>query len=279
MELTYGLELEWSDVDKRIPLPETKAVWNWDDYTIVNTDGHANDPTGETWVYGSEINTLPTATIDEQIAIVADLAELLNPATTYTNATHVHIAYEPLKNDIALMQKFFEYTLANQDDFFRIAWRTSPAFGTPEQIKEANKYMATRSKIYIGKVPPNRITEIRQATTPQEFYEAHAPLSEKTGKRVWHLSARAGINMKSLFKHGTVEFRCFPGSHDPEAIRQAMLFCDQFFKAALGDQKPVREFIRPKLLPILPPYDPYLEKRYQETKFKGTTNGRSRISN
>jgi len=279
MKLTYGLELEWSDIDKRTSLPEDLAVWNWDDYTIVNTDGHANDPTGGTYVYGSEINTLPTETIDEQVEVVRVLAELLNPATTYRAALHVHIAYEPLIKDIDLLQKFFAYALANEQDFFKIAWRPSPSLGTKEEVKIATKWHTMNNRIFVGKVPPNRIKEIQKATTPQEFYEAHAPLSEKTGKRVWHLSARAGINMKSLFKHGTVEFRCFAGTHDPDEVREAMKWCEQFFIHALTDQLPVRKFVMPTKMPICPPFDAQMEKRYQETKFKGTTNGRSRISN
>ena len=276
--LTYGLELEWSDVDKRIELP-AGAEWNWDDYTIVNTDGHANDPTGASYIYGAEINTIPTSTIDEQIEVVKKLAKLLNPATTYRAALHIHIAHESLIKDINLLQKFFAYALANENDFFRIAWRKTPYIGSPEQTKIANKWHTTNDRIFVGKVPPNRVKEIQQAKTPREFYEAHAPFSEKTGKRVWHLSARAGINMKSLFKHGTVEFRCFAGSHDPDEIKQAMEWCEQFFIHALTDQLPVRQFKLPTKLPLCPPFNEIMEQRYQATKFKGTTNGRSRISN
>lgn len=284
MELTYGLELEWADVDKRITLPAT-AEWNWLDWTICNSDGHANDPTGQTWVYGSEINTKPTKTIAEQVAIVKELKTLLNPANTFSCALHVHIGLPD--KEITTLQQIFRYINKEQKKFLATAWQEHPFdennFSLPQASKAAKKYHSSLLRRRINVLPQSRVDEILQATTFDEFYNAHAPFSEKTGRRVWHLSARTGINLKSLKKHGTIEFRCFAGSTSPEEIENALLWCDQFVRNALSTHEDWAISYKrlPKKLPRQPVYNDnwfLLYNKFIATQYKGKVDGRSHIS-
>lgn len=107
------------------------------------------------------------------------------------------------------------------------------------------------------------------ATTAEQFYDAHAaPM--KTGNRAWHLSPRAGMNFRSLRKHGTIEFRHFPGTADPKEIESATAWCLAFVDATIASERHARELYKDRewTFSKFRMYEHSLEVRYQETKFK-----------
>lgn len=279
--LTFGLELEWADVDKRTPIPADLGAWDWKDYTIVNSDGHANDPTGKSWVYGGEINTAVTATPHEQADIVQALNDLLHPTVNHSCALHVHIGYPPLKDDIVLLQQFMAYTIREQAYFYATSFRqrkpSALMYPDDVELKAAKKHHAARAHRSTKRLPANRVTEVMNADNPQAFYDAHAPLSGNTGKRVWHLSARSGVNMKALWKHGTVEFRCFAGTTSAAEALAAVEWSRLFFTNALTDGQSMRDFPVPEQLPVAVAYDHALQRGFDATKFEGRVDGRSHI--
>jgi len=275
-KFTYGLELEWSDVDRRMPIPEEYVTWNKDDVTIVNSDGIANDPSLKQTVYGGEINTKPTETIEEQIVATTHLRDLLNPVSLYRANLHCHVAVEGLKEDLTLLKQLFQYTQDNQD-FIYFEMLPYPA-PTKEQWPDKDDFKLAisfnRQQNYWAKasVPLNRAADIMKATTPKEFYDCHFMWNEKLNRRLYHIGiVRAGINVRSIFKHGTTEFRLFAGTTDPEQVRDALEFSKQYMEAALFNPTRTAKEIyesREWNFPKWQEFRPDLERGYKATKIK-----------
>lgn len=272
--LTFGLELEWADIDKRIPIPEHCGTWDYRDWTIVNSDGNANDPTGKTNWKGGEINTRPTSTAQEQANIVQELAQLLQPTVNYRCNLHVHVGIPNAVNDLDILKKLAKYFRENE----KFVWSTIEpipkpvrnAYPSDEAFKGANKRYRRRLVSHHYSIADARYEEMISATTPQQFYDAHAPLGKK-GQRVWHIVPRAGMNLRSLWKHGTIEFRHFPGTIDPEEIESAVSWCSMFVEAALITNEPAETLYAKRTwkFPQFKKYQHALEMQYQKTKFTG----------
>jgi hypothetical protein len=106
------------------------------------------------------------------------------------------------------------------------------------------------------------------ATTVQEFYEEHAPKTEKG--RMWFFSPRAAINLRQMWEETeTIEFRHFPGTIDLVEMESCVRWCREFLVAALCNELTPREFYltdpKPWKFPEFAEYDHELEKMYQLT--------------
>jgi len=274
-KFTYGLELEWTDCDARTTIPSELGYWSLKEWTLVNSDGKANDPTLKRNTQGGEINTVPSDSINRQIEIVDDLKLLLPNATAIYRANlHVHIGVEGLATSIDDLHNLFQYVVDNQEYVYhRVLPRKSPTegqFPNPEDWKLAKAFNRQQNLWAKQGVPPSRIPAILNAKTPEEFYDGHFYFNERLGKYVYHIGIhRAGINVRSLFSHGTIEFRCFPGSVDPQEIRDCLTFADEFIRAGLFDHSMTAEKIhksREWKFPEWKPFNIELERGFQKTK-------------
>ncbi len=68
---TYGAEIEWGDIDRRMAIPTNLGKWEYAETDIVNLrppfEYRACDPLGkEPWM-GGEVNMMPTKTWQEQV--------------------------------------------------------------------------------------------------------------------------------------------------------------------------------------------------------------------
>ena len=267
--LTYGLELEWADVDRWAELPI--GTWATTDNTIVNSDGHANSPDGSTWRWGGEINTVPTDTTDGQVVQARVLAEILRPTINYRCNLHVHVGVDPIDVDFA--RHLLRFVDRWQDDVFAlvdpIPKPTRDDYPDPEHYKGAMTRYRRRLVSHQYRLPAARVDEALAATTLDEFFDAHAP-PNRSGGRSWHLAPRPGINLRSLRKHGTIEFRHWPGSADPDEIADALLWCQRFVHHAMYGTDPTETYrqalTRPWRFPTFRPYDHNLELGYRATK-------------
>ena len=272
-DFTYGLELEWSDVDIRTTLPEG-ASWSKKEWTLVNSDGTANDPTGKNTFLGGEINTVPTPTIKGQTDIVTELHHLLHPKALYRGSVQTHVGVPGLVEDIEGLINLFKYTQDNQDFVFFEMLPREPIdpkdYSDKSDLKIAKQYDRQKNLWTKRGVPPHRVDGILSATTPKEFYDAHFFLNEETGKRLYHTGIyRAGINIRSLFSHGTVEFRVFPNSASPSVIMHYLEFSQQFVLAGLTDHSvTARDIYESKdwAFAKWPPFNVELEKGFHATK-------------
>lgn len=281
MSTTVGLELEWADVDRWKTIPENMGKWSTEDYSIVNSDGHANCPTGSSWRWGGEINTRPTMTSVEQAHIVRELAKLLNPTINYKCNLHVHVRHEyfaEMIEDVEWLKRVAVY-LRGQEEFVysHIEYLEPPTqydFPDPEELRGAKKRYRRNLNSHQHTLNPDRWVELLNAKTPQEFKDAHASPTWD-GKRAWHIAKRPGMNMRSLWKHGTIEFRHFPGTADPDEAESAARWCQLIVENAMkfldcDFLKADEIFVKygPWKFPEFRPYDHKLQLGFESTKFK-----------
>lgn len=245
---TVGVELEWADVNRRDELPSHLGKWSEEDYSIVNSDGHANCPHGCCWQWGGEINTRPTATAQEQGDICAELAEHLGargpaPTINYKCNLHVHVRHplfqRMLDGDVGLLISFAS-RLREAEDFVYSAVEpivkpTEAEFPDPLELRGAMKRYRRNLTSHHYRLPDARWTELVHAGVPDGVRLAHAPPTA-AGGRAFHVAPRPGMNLRSLWKHGTLELRHFPGTADPvevtSACRWGMLFVEEMMRLA-----------------------------------------------
>jgi len=230
---TYGCELEFADVDISNALPNG-CVWNTQDYSIVNSNGIANDPKGISYKYGGEINTKPTKTIKEQIDIIKEILQTLNPAPTinYRCALHIHIGVIGLKNDLESLKKLFAYSYSTPFDLVSPHQKPTQDMFTKEEMAGAKKEYNRASISHRKKPSQKKFMEIMQAKTPQEFFEAHA--AKSNGKLHWAITPRHGINLRTLWEFETIEFRLFYGTLDIDEYMTCFVWCQEFIHNALN---------------------------------------------
>lgn len=271
---TYGLELEWTDNDTRIEIPPKWGFWDKKETDVLNTDGTAYKYTH----IGGEVGTTPTDSIDQKLENVSGLIDLLSPKLAHRSFTHVHIAIEGLKEDLPTLKTIVRYQVENQDYINDVVTPIKPVnpddYETYEDVKLARKW-ARQCNIWMTRVPgPERVEEIMQAKTFDEFYQAHYPPRKDGSGRAYGVAPRPGLNMRSLHKHGTVEFRFFYGSIDVNEIRSMLEFADKYMDEAmkLEGGVPVSEWY-PQLkeelewvFPEMVPFDVEGEKIFNKTR-------------
>jgi hypothetical protein len=269
---TYGVELEYGDSYRFNELP-TGAKWNDKDNTCVSTTGIANDPLGLLYKYGGEINTKPTDTVKEQIEHIAAINAMLQPApvVNYRSNLHIHVRVPGLKDDLDSCKKLLRYINEFQQQAFDIVETIpvpSKSMLEPEVYEWALKRMKRRQKSHQYKLPESRVNAMMNAKTTQEFYEEHAPLTEKG--RMWFFSPRAGINLRQMWEEtNTIEFRHFPGTLDMIEMESCICWCREFLDAALNTEKTPTEIFweTSYKFPKFQPYEFETEQIYQWTNF------------
>lgn len=273
---TVGMEHEWADVDRHVDIPGDLGCWSLEDYTIVNSDGHANCPTGRTWRWGGEINTQPTNSALGQAEIVRRLVEFFDPKPVINHRSNLHVHVMPdvdLKSDLELLKRVATYMRRSEEFVYGVLEpipRPTPTdYHNPGDMTWALKRYRRRLVSHHYSLPIARWYELTSATTSQQVYEAHAAPT-KSGGRAWHIAPRPGMNLRSLWKHGTIEYRHFPGTVDPEEIESCAEWCLRFTRAAIEGGPEVTELWQQRewKIPRFVACDPTLEAGYQATKFR-----------
>ena len=278
-EFTYGVELEYGNCYRFNTLPEG-AKWNDKDNTCVSSTGIANDPDGLLYKFGGEINTKPTSTIDEQIEHIKQINEMLDPkpVVNYRSNLHIHVRVPGLSEDLDGCRRLLQYITKYQEKAF---WhvedipvpvkpdKSSPDF---ERLNNVyfweNKRYNRRKKSHQYKLPKDRVAAMMGATTTQQFYEEHAPLTEKG--RMWFFSPRAGINLRQMWEEtNTIEFRHFPGTLNMDEMKSCLVWCREFLNAALNTNQTPDDLIAEYnyTFPKFQPYEYETEQMYQLTNF------------
>lgn len=266
---TFGTELELSDCERDTPLPG-KSTWDVNDYTIVNSNGVANDPKAILWKFGGEINTEPATSVDAQVEVIAEVLKALRPApmTNYRSNLHVHIRVPGLAEDLGKLQRILSYTQAHGQQVFDLV---DPLPAKPDDAP-ATKRWKRRKRSHHYLLTEKCYQRAMSATTLSDFRAAHAPL-DYSGTPMFHLVQRSGVNLLSLWKHQTIEFRHFSLSLNLDELRNAIRWCQVFLEAALGDQPEPKQLLWPgAVFPVQPLYDYWLEPRYQATTRKNHTD-------
>ena len=268
--VTFGMELEYGDI-YRTDLP-VGLTWNGKDYSIVSSTGIANDPKGLVYSRGGEINSIPTASVDEQIAMFAELIEQ-HPEAAVNHRTnlHLHVRVPGLSEDLNVLKKLLAYIDANQVAIYE-AIEPVPVpvrvdYTSEEAYKGAVKRYKRRKVSHQHAVSKVRVGRALAAPTVEQFFAAHAPV-QANGKPAWGLTTRAGINLLQLKETDTIEFRHFTNTLDPVKLHCCFEWVAAFIPAALGDAS-VEQLVTAsgRNFPEFAPYNHAMEIGYGYTNF------------
>lgn len=259
---TVGMEVELADVDRKTPLPEGLS-WSGAEFDIVNSDGRAIDPSGKIHTMGGEINTAPSFDIETQVNYFKKMLELFPHATiNHRGHQHMHVAFEGLKENLEAQKKILKYVRENSEEVFK---RVFTPTRTPDMNNKAYAYQIIDRSI----MPEWKYNMCMAATTTEEFKLAHAKV--KDGTVMYQTMKRYAVNLYSITKHGTVEFRHFFPTLDPDIIRDTLKYCVAFVHESLKDNpRPVSEIIdwSSFKFPTEVPYNKFIEESWQEGNYK-----------
>jgi hypothetical protein len=234
---TVGVEYEFGDI-WRTELPSGLS-WNEKDYSIVSSTGIANDPKGKVYNRGGEINSVPTSTIQEQLGMFEALIKM-HPEAAINHRTnlHLHVRVPGLSCDLQALKRLLAYIDKNQSEIYQHIEPIPVPFPDDYEsigaFQGAKKRYKRRKVSHQYKVPEERVAEAMQATTPEEFFDAHSKL-QADGKRAYGLTTRAGINLLQLKETDTVEFRHFTNTLNPNELDSCFHWVKNFIPLALED--------------------------------------------
>lgn len=238
LERTFGLEMEYADVDKHNAILPTGFEWDKVE-TIHNTDGTIGTFRNR---YGGEINTVPMLFNHDAKVRLKELLNSLcsNGAISRRDlALQVHIYVGDL--DIESIKKIFYLCYHTSNILKEICheppysdeqrYRPSPTFQYYQRIKEVTDFQGLR--------------QVLENSSNKGF-------------------VRHFVNISSYFVRETIEFRLFNSTTDYNKLLNCILFAYRFIDYALSHQEndfrninTVYDFQRetkaPLDLPTLPP--------------------------
>ena len=245
-KFTWGYEIEWGDIDRRIKVPENLGSWEFAETDIVNIHEPfkyvACDPLGEEPYMGGEINTKPTKTWQEQVDRIMEIHQLFvdagnSPSASCVNHGHLHVFVPGLKDDIESLKRLVAYIKENQADVIENVYQFYEA---PQMkgCKGAKMYL----KFDGGRPMPEYMCDniVNLATDIDHFIKLHA--AGKDGVSMGR-PFRYAINTYCMKHTGTIEFRCFRSSTNRKQIEDSFRFAEKFIDAALNDGPSVKEIL------------------------------------
>lgn len=254
-KLSFGMELEWSDIDRRVDIPESLGSWEGpkiagyymgSELDIVNTKGRnkgqATDPLCILCQVGGEIHTVPSETIDTQMMRVMQIMNLFDVVNVACpNHGHIHVGIPGIKNDLEGLKNMFEWLYENQHKLLDAITGTNSL--EVALIKESNIPSWVKSYLVVGdakSIPAEDFEKIREAQSVQEILQIlkdqeyvldEEPFSHEY--RNVYGSHRTVLNMFNLTKGETVEFRGFRASINPVEIYSCLYFAKRAVEEAL----------------------------------------------
>lgn len=294
-KLSFGAELEWSDIDRSIDIPKELGSWEGpkiagynlgSEIDIVNTKGEwrgvATDPLCLDCPVGGEIHVNPSWTIESQLLRIMRIIDLFPQiGVACPNHGHIHVGIEGIRQDLQAIKNLFEYTQNNQFDVLRACsgYGEREHDNVVESCELGKIEHWVQEYLLIGDAKSIRtdlFTEVAKAKSLAEVWKAIEEVEAinwdwVTGKiTAAHGSHRTAVNLYSLLRGETVEFRVFRASLNPVEIYSSLVFCQRYIEEALKgkDGKPVAEILKDGQYKFAPlNFDEKLAKGWQETRF------------
>jgi hypothetical protein len=275
-DFTYGAELEWGDIDRRLEIPEHLGSWEHSETDIMNQiemDNIACDPLGLEPYWGGEVNTKPTFTKEEQVDRIFAIKEFFEkngntPTVSSLTHNHIHMRIPGLKDNVPALKRLTQYIADNQQDTID---------ATYEFIEPADLKGAKGAKMYLkfdgGRLMPEYM--VQNILDHTEDFTSFIQM-QCAGKD-WKSRGRPfryAINTYALKHTGTVEFRCFRGSFDRFEIESQFRFVEAFMDAALNDGPSVKEILEndeyrfPAMIWDRAKYDSWAATKYPKERGK-----------
>ena len=269
LKLSYGCELEWSDVDRRVDIPVELGSWEGpkiagyymgSEIDIVNTKGQwkgvGTDPLCITCRVGGEIHSQPSVFIESQLLRVMRILDLFSVANVACpNHGHIHVGIPEIlrEENLEFLKNIFRYTRKNQDDVIRAA----AGYDAADQKEIMNSDLQNWVKQYLLVGDGKHITErvfdrVEKAGSVQEILnilqEEPCEDWEYVSNTVTKTpdSHRTAINLFNLTKGATIEFRIFRSTINPVELFSCLHFVRSYMTEALkGDEGvPVSEILK-----------------------------------
>lgn len=253
--VSYGLELELSDVDRSVDIPKGLGSWEGpkiagynlgSELDIVNTKGEwrgvATDPLCIKCPVGGEIHVNPSFTVDSQLLRVMRIFDLFNQiGVACPNHGHIHVCIPNIKKDFNRLKSFCLYCLEQERNFFKLCCGYDEAERTrileSELSDEVKDYLLygdakiNKKSVYEAVERAESVSEILDALKNSEVvnYDWYTTGSEDVPG-----SHRTCINLYNLVKGDTVEFRVFRASINPVEIYSSLKLVELFIQEALS---------------------------------------------
>ena len=262
MKFTYGSELEFTDADRRlITLPEG-CKYSEKEVTLVNSDGSAvnSTPTSKNW-RGGEINTPPTYTIKEQLALLKTCLKSLkkhDAGINYRCNFQTHIGLPPEHHNLESLKAILSYTRDNWEDML---WATC---GKGMFVKNPDMPHHTWLHYKEKFAPDWRYQFLINAKDMIDLQVSFC--KDRSGKIIPMTFNRYVMNVHSFFKTQSIEMRGYWATLDINEMEHCLKFHHLYIEQALTDRVPVKEYIGHFKFPKELPYDPELEAGYQKTR-------------
>lgn len=278
---TYGYEIEWGDIDRRLPIPEELGTWDNSETDILNLyppfELVATDPLGIEPYMGGEINTKPTKTWEEQVERISSIKKLFTdagntPSSSCVNEGHIHIHVPGLKDDIEGLKRLIKYIHYNQEDTIEHCGKFEE-YPDMKGSKNAKSYL----KYDIGRKMPEYMVNniLTKSTDFPSFIKMQC--AGKNGVSMGR-PFRYAINTYCLKHTDTIEFRCFRSTTKENELISKFKFVEEFIFSALNDGKPVKnilseyEYEFPKFYWDKKEYDAWVETKYPKERGKKIRN-------
>ena len=299
-KLSFGAELEWSDIDRSIDIPKELGSWEGpkiagyalgSEIDIVNTKGEwrgvATDPLCLECPVGGEIHVNPSWTIESQLIRIMRIMDLFpQVGVACPNHGHIHVGIQGIRQDLQAIKNLFEYTAENQIDVLKYCSGYSGE-DWAVVVGSCQSCMIepwVRDYLLIGDAKTINLDLIKRVKRAETLSEVWKALEEIEAVNLDWVSGeineakgshRTAVNLYSLLRGETVEFRVFRASLNPVEIYSSLVFCQRYIEEALKgeDGKPISEILKEGQFKFASlNFDEELAKGWQETR---RTKGRS----
>lgn len=265
--LSFGCELEWSDVDRSIDIPKEWGSWEGpkiagynlgSELDIVNTQGKwrgvATDPLCLACPVGGEIHVMPSYTPESQLIRIMRIMNLF-PAVGVAcpNHGHIHVGIPGILNDLEAIKNIFAYTEQNELDVMK----ECNGYNLLDHplVKSSNVLEWVKDYLLIGdakRINPGLYTVVTKATKVEDILRALNEFKAVDYDWVKNVgsptvnSHRTAINLYQLTKGETIEFRVFRASVNPAEIYSSLIFAKRYIEEALKgtEGKPVKDILK-----------------------------------
>jgi len=269
IKTSFGCELEWSDVDRRVDIPKELGEWEGpkiagyymnSEIDIVNTKGKyrgvGTDPLCMTCRVGGEIHTQPSNTIETQVLRMMRILDLFSTANiACPNHGHIHVGLPGILNEenLETLKNIFRYTKANQNDLIKYCCGYDEADASKIASTDLQDWVKQYLLVGDGKHITNQLFEaVEEAATVQDVLTALQTIPCEdwewtTGKATKTPSShRTAVNLFNLTKGETIEFRIFRATINPVELYSCLYLTDRYIEEALlgAEGKPVSEILK-----------------------------------
>lgn len=266
-ELTFGCELEWSDIDRKIDIPESLGSWEGpkiagfnlgSELDVVNTKdiwtGKAVDPLCLDCPVGGEIHTVPSTTVSSQMYRIMKIMDLFpTVGVSCVNHGHVHVGIPNLRKDPQILKNILKYLEKNEKDILKACC----GYNQKEHDRVCGAVLEQWVKDYLligdaKTINPEIYKHVDECETVDQVlgllktYNAIDYDWVKDEGKVTKDSHRTTVNVFNATKGSTIEFRVFRASINPVEIYSCLKFAEVVTKEMLKGTEgvPVKELLQ-----------------------------------